>query len=215
MQPKILYEDNHVLIADKPAGWLTQPSGTDQDSLEQYCKAWLKDKYQKPGNVFLAAVHRLDKPASGIVLFAKTSKALSRLNESLREKQTKKIYYALVEGCPKPSEATIEHYLVHGDFQAIIARSDTPEAKLARLHYRVLKSVETRSLVEVTLETGRYHQIRAQLSAIGNPIIGDDKYGSREAYIQGCIALHHGHLEIPHPTQERILSIDSSPPFNL
>lgn len=213
MQPKILYEDNHLLAADKPAGWLTQPSGTDQDSLEDYCKRWLKEKYHKPGNVFLMAVHRLDKPVSGIVLFAKTSKALSRLNASMRAKQTIKVYYALVEGRPKIPEDTLEHYLLHGEYQALIAQSNDPGAKLSRLHYRVVKTFENRSLLEVTLDTGRYHQIRSQLSAIGHPIIGDDKYGGNQDYLPGCIALHHGHLEIPHPVQDCTVCFDSLTPF--
>lgn len=211
--PKILYEDNHLLAVEKPAGWLTQPSGTDQDSLEEYCKRWLKEKYNKPGNVYLMAVHRIDKPVSGIVLFAKTSKALSRLNESMRSKKTKKIYFALVEGTPKQEEAVIEHFLVHGEFQAHVVQAESDQAKLARLHYRVLKQVDRHTLLEITLETGRYHQIRAQLSAIGHPILGDEKYGSREPFTKGCIALHHGHLEIPHPTLDKWLCLDSPLPF--
>lgn len=219
MSPKIVYEDNHLLAVDKPAGWLTQPSGTDQDSLESFCKQWLKEKYQKPGNVFLVPVHRLDKPVSGIVLFAKTSKALSRLNASIREKNTKKVYFAWVEGCPTPLEASIEHYLIHGDFQAVVADPSSKEAKRARLHYRVLNSnfgllcaqVKNTSLMEIELETGRYHQIRAQLSAIGHPIIGDDKYGSSQPFERGCIALHHQRLEIPHPIHDELLCLESPP----
>jgi 23S rRNA pseudouridine1911/1915/1917 synthase len=201
---EILFEDNHLLVVNKPAGLLTQPSGTDQDSLEAQAKAYLKEKYNKPGNVFLEAVHRLDKPVSGIVIFAKTSKALSRLNESLRSKQAKKIYRAWVEGIPKQKEATLEHYLQHGDFVASVVSKEHPEAKLARLSYKMLESKENSSLLEITLETGRYHQIRAQLAAIGHPILGDTKYGSKTTAQE--IALTHVRLEIEHPvTKEKML----------
>lgn len=212
MHPEILYEDNHLLAVNKPAGWLTQPSGTEQGSLEEYCKQWVKEKYQKPGNVFLTPIHRLDKPVSGIVIFAKTSKALSRLNVAIRAKKMKKVYYALVEGSPSPAEATLEHYLLHGEFQAHVVSSDVPNAKLARLHYRVLKS-GLQSLIEIHLDTGRYHQIRVQFSEIGHPIAGDEKYGSQRSYANGCIALHHGRLNIPHPVQDTCLSINSPAPF--
>lgn len=191
---------------------MTQPSGTDQDSLEKLCKAWIKAKYQKPGNVFLEAVHRLDKPASGIVVFARTSKALSRLNEAMRAKQTKKVYYALVEGILTPAEATLEHYLVHDDFQARLADPGDPDAKLCRLHYRLIKTKDSKSLLEVTLETGRYHQIRLQLAAIGHPIIGDYKYGSQQPFSPDGIALHHAFLEIPHPITKNTLKIEA--PYN-
>jgi 23S rRNA pseudouridine1911/1915/1917 synthase len=215
MKPTVLFEDNHLLIVNKPAGWLTQPNGLGQESLEEFCKNWIKIKYQKPGNVFLMAVHRLDKPASGIVLFAKTSKALSRLNESMRNKKMKKVYYALIEGIPQVSEATLEHYLLHGDFQAVVVQAHIPEAKLARLHYRVLKEHGIQALIEIDLDTGRYHQIRAQLAAMGHPIVGDAKYGNQRMYIEGGIALHHGHFEFPHPIQDKCVSIDSPALFNL
>lgn len=200
---EIIFEDNHLLVVNKPAGLLTQPSGTEQDSLEAQAKAYIKEKYQKPGNVFLEAVHRLDKPVSGIVVFAKTSKALSRLNESLRSKQAKKIYHAWVEGIPKQKEATLEHYLVHDDFIATIVSKEHPEAKLARLSYKLLESKENSSLLEITLETGRYHQIRAQLAAIGHPIVGDAKYGSKTNRPE--IALTHVQLEIVHPVTGQLL----------
>src|SRR5215204_526225 len=125
-----LFEDNHLLVLNKPAGLLTQPSGTEQESLEQQAKAWIKIVYHKPGQVFLEAVHRLDKPVSGIVVFGKTSKALSRLNASIRDKQTKKLYYAWVEKRLSLSEGVLEHYLIHDDFQAQIVSADHPQAKL-------------------------------------------------------------------------------------
>ncbi len=200
----IVFEDNHLLVLNKPAGLLTQPSGTDQDSLEMQAKAYIKEKYQKPGNVFLEAVHRLDKPVSGIVVFAKTSKALSRLNESLRNKQAKKIYHAWVEGIPKQKEGTLENYLVHDDFIASVATKNNPQAKLARLSYKVLETQGDETLLEIILETGRYHQIRVQLSTIGHPILGDTKYGSKKSHPE--IALSHVRLEIEHPvTHEKLL----------
>lgn len=193
----VVYEDNHLLVVNKPAGLLTQPSGTDQDSLEAQAKAWIKEQYQKPGNVFLGVVHRLDKPVSGIVLFARTSKALSRLNETMRNKQSKKTYLAVVEGVPNALEGTLEHYLCHDDHEARVSGAEDPDAKRACLHYRVLEKREGSALVEIELETGRYHQIRAQFSAIGHPIVGDWKYGSSQR--GETIALHHWRLTVTHP----------------
>lgn len=210
----ILFEDNHLFILNKPAGLLTQPSGTDQVSLEALAKAWIKEKNQKPGNVFLEAIHRLDKPVSGIVVFAKTSKALSRLNAFMREKSTQKCYYALLEGCPKNLEGTLEHYLVHDDFEARVSTQSNPNAKIARLSYRVLEKRQGKALVEIYLETGRYHQIRAQFSTIGCPIVGDQRYGSKTTLAEGVIALHHHHLQIPHPITKEILQIKAPlPPY--
>lgn len=206
---EIIYEDNHLLAVNKPAGMLTQPSGTDQESVEALAKQWIKEKYQKPGQVFLEAVHRLDKPVSGVVLFARTSKALSRLNASMREKNTLKRYEAFVEGKLPSSEGTLEHYLVHDDYQASVVSKSNPQAKLARLHYRVLHVENHRSHVEVTLETGRYHQIRVQLAAIGSPIVGDKKYGSKIPWEKEGIALHHARLEIPHPITGEIVILNA------
>jgi 23S rRNA pseudouridine1911/1915/1917 synthase len=205
MALEILYEDNHLLAVNKPAGLLTQPSGTDQDSLETQCKAWIKEKYKKPGNVFLEAVHRLDKPVSGVVLFAKTSKALSRLNASMRSKAIKKTYYAYVEKLPPRSEETLEHFLIHDDYQARIA----PEGKLSRLHYRTLRKNGSHAVLEIELETGRYHQIRAQLAAIGCPIAGDYKYGAQEAYPYEGIGLHNQRMEITHPITNQGLTFEA------
>jgi len=196
----ILYEDNHLFVLNKPCGLLTQPSGTDQDSLEAWGKQWIKEKYHKSGNVFLEAVHRLDKPASGIVVFARTSKALSRLNTAMRNKSTLKNYLALVEGYPGAQEGLLEHNLVHDEHMARVGGADERGAKLARLRYRVVRQSADATLLEIVLETGRYHQIRVQLAALGCPIAGDFKYGSRKRHhCEGCIALHHCRLQIPHP----------------
>lgn len=206
---QIIYEDNHLLVVNKPAGLLTQPSGTAQDSLEAHCKQWIKEKYHKPGNVFLEAAHRLDKPVSGIVLFARTSKALSRLHAILREKKALKIYLALVEKPPHPPEGTLEHYLVHDSHHTRIAGPTTPDAQFARLHYKLLGSKSGGYLLEIQLETGRYHQIRAQLAATGMPIWGDERYGSRKHLPGNQIALHHQRLEIDHPVTHARLVLEA------
>lgn len=205
----VIYEDNHIIVVNKPAGLLTQPAEAVQDSLELRVKAMLKEKYQKPGNVFLGVVHRLDKPASGIVILAKTSKALSRLNEAIKSKLFKKTYHALVEGIPYSLEGTLEHYLFHDDYQAIICSHKRANAKKAILHYKVLTKSFEKSLVEIDLETGRYHQIRAQFSEIGHPIIGDTKYGSRHYFQGGAIALHHFRLQIQHPVTKEEMTFEA------
>lgn len=210
---KVLYEDNHMLVVDKPAGLLTQPSGTDDDSIEAQCKQWIKEKYNKPSNVYLHAVHRLDKPVSGIVVFAKTSKALSRLNASIREHKTKKGYVALTELAPDADEGVLEHFLVHDEFHATIEDAGDKDAKASILHYRVLEVGRKGTLIEIQLKTGRYHQIRAQLAAIGCSILGDTKYGARHAYLPDAIALHHHRFEIPHPVSGELLLFTSDIPF--
>lgn len=209
---QLIYEDNHLLVVSKPGNLLTQPSGTEQRSLEGCLKSWLKQKYVKPGNVFLHAVHRIDKSVSGIVVFAKTSKALSRLTESIRSKKTKKIYLALVEGKLKDETGTLSHYLAHDDFKARV--TNAKEGKLSILHYKVIERRDQNSLVEIELETGRYHQIRAQFAAIGCPIVGDIKYGSQQQFIPGCIALHHSLLEIEHPITKEKLNFSSCIKFD-
>ncbi len=207
-----VFEDNHLLVLNKPAGLLTQPSGTEQDSLEQQAKAWLKSVYQKPGNVFLEAIHRLDKPVSGIVVFGKTSKALSRLNASMRAKQARKIYWAWVEGVIPLDEGDLEHFLLHDDFHAKVVAANHSGGKAAHLAYRVLQRKNDRTLVEIELSTGRYHQIRLQLAAFGHPIWGDRKYGGLQKYEPGAIALHHQRLELPHPISSTWLTFEVSPP---
>lgn len=209
MNEQIIYEDNHLIVVNKPAGILTQPTHLQEDSLEIQVKEWIKHKYQKPGNVFLGVVHRLDKPVNGIIIFAKTSKALSRLNESFRSKKCKKIYQALVDKNPEPLQGTLEHYLVHGDFQARITTSEEKDAKLARLHYKIIKQESKFSLLEIELETGRYHQIRVQLASIGCPIIGDKRYGSKMPFRPDQIALQHVKLQVEHPISKEIMTFES------
>ncbi len=206
--PKIIYEDNHLLVLDKPAGLLTQPSGTDFKSLEAEGKQWLKETYKKQGNVFLEAIHRLDQAASGIVVFAKTSKALSRLMEAIRQRKAKKFYYAQVEKPPPDSQGRLVHYLIHCNRRADIVGKDDPEGKRASLFYRVIQEGE-KPVLDIELETGRYHQIRCQLSAIGSPILGDFKYGAQIPYSHKGIALHHCRMVIPHPITQKDLILDS------
>ncbi len=207
----IVYQDNHLLVLDKPAGLLTQPSGTDQDSLEAQGKSWVKEVSNKPGNVYLHAVHRLDRPVSGLVLFARTSKALSRLQESLREKETAKTYLAIVEGALSSLEGKLSHYLVHEEHSTRVVSAQTAKSKLATLTYKVLATQQKTSIVEVQLETGRYHQIRAQFAAIGHPILGDLKYGSRLSFLPGAIALHHWRFQVKHPVSKELTLFEALP----
>lgn len=202
---EILYEDNHLLVVNKPAGLLTQPDNTGQQSLQEIYREWLKTTYSKPGNVFLEAVHRLDKPVGGIVLFAKTSKALSRLNESMRAKGIKKIYRAKVSGKLMPEQGALVHYLVHGDHKAIISSANDSQAKEARLRYTIIEQTAQYAEVEIELETGRYHQIRAQFAAIGCPLLGDTKYGGPHA---DQLALQHVRLEFLHPVGGQSMQFD-------
>lgn len=213
-EPDVIYEDNHLLVVNKPAGMLTQADDTGQPNLLEGCRQWLKIVHHKPGNVFLEAVHRLDKPVSGIVLFAKTSKALSRLNASMRSKNVRKTYIAQVAGTPPQTSATLAHYLVHGSHKASISSSSDPQAKEARLHYKVIGKEKNYTLLEIELETGRYHQIRIQCAAMGCPIVGDQKYGGPPRFDGDGIALHHAMLAITHPISSELLTFKVIPPFH-
>lgn len=198
---KPYYEDNHILVLEKPAGIATQPE------FEEMAKQWLKKTANKPGNVFLQPVHRLDKPVSGLILFAKTSKAVSRLNQSLREKKFQKFYVAWVEGITEP-EGTLEHHLSHGEFRAY----QDANGKKAILHFKRLKTENGCSLVEILLITGRYHQIRAQFFLIGHPICGDQKYGA--TIKRKTLALHHQKLIFPHPTKQEEITVHTPSSFS-
>lgn len=195
----VLLEDNHLLALNKPEGMVTQKTEGHEASLEEAAKVYLKEKYQKPGNVFLHAVHRLDKPVSGIVLFAKTQKALSRLNEAIRKHEVEKVYYARLSH-PLGERGVLENKLVHDDFRA---REDDL-GKLSRLTYHHIKD----DLYEIRLETGRYHQIRAQLSLAGAPILGDEKYGG----VAGTrLFLHHARFSFPHPIGGEEMRVECLP----
>lgn len=198
MQPEVLYSDNHLLAVVKPALLATQPSKPEEPSLETWAKEWVRLQTGKEGAIFLHPIHRLDKSASGIVLFARSSKALSRLNEAMRERQIEKTYYALVEGKPL-EEGELQHYLKHGNYRAEVVASEKEGGKKAQLYYKLLERQPNKSLLEIVLVTGRYHQIRAQLSAVRCPILGDRKYGSSASFSHPGIALHHGEMSFSHP----------------
>lgn len=203
---EILYLDNHLLAVVKPAGIATQEDAHNPFALETIAKERLKEKFLKTGNVFLQPIHRIDKPVEGIVLFARTSKALSRLNAQMREKTIQKTYEALTDGYPPAKEATLEHYLIHEEHYARLATPSHPFAKRSVLHYKVLSKQGGRALLQIDLETGRYHQIRAQLAAIGAPILGDKRYGSSQPFLEDAIALSHVKMEFFHPvTKEKIV----------
>lgn len=189
----LLFEDNHLLVLDKPFSLLTQPSGTAKDNLESRAKKYLQ-KTQKKERVYLHAVHRLDKDVGGVVIFAKSNKALSRLHEQIRNRSVKKIYVAKVEGKLPQKKGILSHKLQHGSHKAKVSK----EGKESVLHYQVLQETDTYSLVEVELITGRYHQIRIQLAEMGCPILGDFKYGSRTK--QERLALLHREFICEHPT---------------
>lgn len=212
LTPLILFADNHLLAVNKPAGLLSQDSGTGLRNLEDWAREWVRVDKGKPGSVFLNAVHRIDKAVSGVVLFARTSKALSRLNEDIRKRNCKKTYHTLVEGAPpKPSDKLI-HWLLHEHHRAVVCREGDKGAQRAVLAYRTLKRVGDLTLLEVDLETGRYHQIRAQFAALGCPIAGDEKYGAQQTSKRKDIALHHRQLEITHPTLKEPIVIEAPYP---
>lgn len=198
---EVVYEDNHLLIVNKSPGEIVQGDKTGDKPLVETLKTYLKEKYDKPGNVFLGVVHRLDRPVGGLVIFAKTSKALSRLNRMLRESEIHKTYRALVQGKPKHSEGELRHFLTSVEKSNKSYVSDEPRegAKEARLRYRTVAEGDNYSLLEIELLTGRKHQIRAQLSAIGCPIKGDLKYGAKRSNPDGSISLVAKSLSFKHP----------------
>ena len=187
---------------------LTQPDQNEEESLEDFVKSWIKIQKGKKGNVFLHCIHRLDRPVSGLVLFAKTSKALSRLNEQSRRREIQRIYIPEVEGFLRVSKARLDHYLIHGDHRAIVAKKEDGDAKHARLVYQTVSHTEHTTVVQIELETGRYHQIRAQFSAIGHPVVGDTRYGGKALKSQE-IHLHCASLSFSHPITQEIVSIET------
>ena len=209
----ILYADNHVLAINKPGGMLTQASGQLELNVEDWAREWIRVEKNKPGAVFLHAVHRLDRAVSGVVLFARTSKALSRLNQAMREGRSAKIYHAWVEGIPKQDKGICINYISHGDYRAALTTDKDPNAKKAILHYTVLRSKADQALLEIELITGRYHQIRVQLSALGCPIKGDSKYGAQQS--STTIGLHHKQLTIEHPVKREPLRIAAPLPAEM
>lgn len=212
----VLYEDNHVIVINKRASDIVQGDKTGDETLPDKIKAYLKKKYNKPGNVFCGVVHRLDRPTSGAVVFAKTSKALERLNAQFRDKETDKIYWALVEQKPANDQGDLVHFLKKNEKQnkSYATATEVPGAKKAILHYTWLKSSERYHLLEVVLETGRHHQIRCQLAQIGCMIKGDVKYGARRPNPDGSICLHARKLTFSHPTTKETIHIVAPTPMD-
>ncbi|THD67706.1 RluA family pseudouridine synthase [Robertkochia marina] len=210
----VLYEDNHIIVVNKRPGDIVQGDKTGDKPLSEVVKEYLKEKYNKPGNVYLGVVHRLDRPTSGVVLFAKTSKALPRLNKLFKEKQTKKTYWAVVQPAPPKQQDRLEHWMKRNPKQnkSYAHSKEVPESKKAILSYRTLKELDRYTLLEIDLETGRHHQIRSQLSAIGSPIKGDLKYGAPRSNKDASIHLHARKLELIHPVKKEPLIIEAPVP---
>ncbi len=209
----ILYLDNHLIAVLKPAGLLTQTDHTGDDSLVEKVRQWIRDECNKPGNIFLGLVHRLDRNVSGVVLFARTSKAASRLSRQFREGTPTKIYRAIVHGTLKEKQATLIHYLrKEKSLKATVFPRETPSAKRAELSYEVIESRENKSLIEVTLATGRFHQIRAQIAFTGHPIMGDVKYGAPDPLANHKIALHAHKLVFSHPVSNEETTLTAPDP---
>ena len=206
---QVLFEDNHLIIINKRPGDIVQGDKTGDRPLSETVKAFLKKKHNKPGNVYLGVVHRLDRPTSGIVVFAKTSKALPRLNKMFAEKEAKKIYWAIVKNRPDEPEKKLTHWLKRNTKQnkSYAHINELLESKKAILSYRLIKSLDNYYLLEIDLETGRHHQIRAQLTAIGCPIKGDLKYGFNRSNDDASIHLHAYKLSFVHPVKKEPLEI--------
>lgn len=211
---EVLYEDNHVIIVNKAAGEIVQGDKTGDAPLSDAVKAYIKEKYHKPGEVFLGVVHRLDRPVSGVVVFARTSKALTRLNEMFRNGKVKKTYHAMVCAHPATDEALLTHWLTRNEKQnkAYAHQREVPGSKKAVLDYRLIGTSERYFLLEVNLHTGRHHQIRCQLAAAGCVIKGDLKYGARRSNPDGSISLHARHVEFEHPVSHQNISVEAPYP---
>nr|WP_285901359.1 RNA pseudouridine synthase [Arenibacter sp. TNZ] len=209
-----MYEDNHLIAINKRAGDIVQGDKTGDTPLSEVVKQYIKTKHNKPGNVYLGVAHRLDRPTTGIVVFAKTSKALPRLNKLFAEKDAQKTYWAVVNKMPEKETDTLIHWLKRNTKQnkSYGHKNEVPESKKAILDYKVIKSLDRYFLLEIDLKTGRHHQIRAQLAAIGCAIKGDLKYGSDRSNKDGSIHLHARKLSFIHPVKKEILQLIAPPP---
>ncbi len=210
----ILYEDNHLLVINKPAGVLVQSDTTGDAALEDEIKAFIRERDEKPGNVFLGVVHRIDRPVSGAVLFAKTGKALARLNEMLKNREFRKIYWAITDRRPEKLEDTLADHLVRDGKtnKSRCVSKPTADSKEARLRYRVIGGSDNYTLLEIELLTGRHHQIRCQLAKAGCPIKGDLKYGAPRSNRDGSISLHARSLEFMHPVRKEPVRVTAPVP---
>ncbi len=211
---QILYEDNHLIAVNKRPGDIVQGDKTGDMPLSEVVKQYIKEKYNKPGNVYLGVAHRLDRPTSGIVVFAKSSKALPRLNKLFAEKEAKKTYWAVVKNMPPKTQDTLTHWLKRNTKQnkSYANKKEVPDSKKAVLNYDIIKNLDKCFLLEIDLKTGRHHQIRAQLTAIGCPIKGDLKYGFDQSNKDGSIHLHARKLMFIHPVKKEKLELIASPP---
>lgn len=210
----VIYEDNHIIIVNKAVSEIVQGDKTGDKPLSDIVKEWLKKKYNKPGNVFCGVTHRLDRPVSGIVVFAKTSKALSRLNEMFKNKDIKKTYWAIVKNEPKQKQGTLSHFLIRNEKQNKSYAYDIEKAnsKKAILHYKQIAKSDSYYLLEIDLETGRHHQIRCQLAKMGCAIKGDLKYGSNRSNPDGGINLHARRISFRHPVSKTDITIEAPVP---
>lgn len=213
---QVIYEDNHLIVINKRPGDIVQGDTTGDTPLSEVVKAFIKDKYNKPGEVYLGVVHRLDRPTSGIVMFAKTSKSLTRLNKIFAEKEARKTYWAIVKNPPEKQEDTLVHWLVRNPKQnkSYAYKKEVPDSKKAILDYKVIKKLDTFYLLEIDLKTGRHHQIRAQLAAIGCFIKGDLKYGFDRSNKDGSIHLHARGLSFTHPVKKELIHLTAPTPID-
>lgn len=211
---QVVYEDNHIIIVNKQPGEIVQGDRTGDRPLSETVAEWIKEKYSKPGNVFIGVVHRLDRPVGGLVVFAKTSKALSRLNDMFRKGDVHKTYWAVSRNRPAKESDTLTHYLlpVERNNKTYVSSPSDPKAKEARLRYSMIASTDRYCLLEVNLLTGRKHQIRAQLSAIGCPIRGDLKYGDKRSNPDGSISLIARRIRFVHPVSGKEIDITAPVP---
>jgi len=211
---QVLYEDNHIIIVNKRAGDIVQGDKTGDKPLSDVVKEFIKDKYSKPGNVYLGVTHRLDRPTTGIVMFAKTSKVLPRLNKLFASKDISKTYWAIVKNKPLKELDTLTHWLKKNpkNNKSKAHIKEVPDSKKAILHYKILKTLDNYYLLEVNLETGRHHQIRSQLSNIGSPIKGDLKYGFDRSNKDAGIHLHSRKIEFIHPVSKENISVIAPTP---
>lgn len=213
---QVIYEDNHILIVNKKSGEIVQGDKTGDTPLSEMVQKYLKEKYNKPGNVFIGVPHRLDRPTSGAVVFAKTSKALQRLNKMFQEGKVKKTYWAIVQHRPEYEEGELSHYIVRDEKKnkCFAYHKEKSRSKVARLKYKLINSTQNNNLIEVELMTGRHHQIRCQLSKIGSPIRGDIKYGAPESNKDGSISLHARRIKFEHPVSKEIIDVTAPVPNN-
>ncbi len=217
---KVIYEDNHIIIVNKESGEIVQGDKSGDQPLSEFVKAYIKQKYNKPGNVFLGVTHRLDRPVSGLVVFARTSKALARLNDMFRNGEIHKTYWAITQKCPEPSEGTLTHWITRNTQQnkSYAHDREVPNSKQAILNYRLIGKTDNYHLLEIQLMTGRHHQIRCQLSHIGSPIKGDLKYGAKRSNPDGSISLHARRIEFVHPVTKETINVEAPlptlPPWN-